>query len=800
MNTVLQRKNEYICFAVFDNSKKLLYSKFNFKFQEYATQYILPYENTFSSKRTVFFDFLQRNESDPRYPFTVKDELKQYFSDITPDVQQYFDNYGYVLWDFNYLLINSFMSMNTIIENEFSLKFYDYDTEIPSILEFLYHDENGNIYSRYNFDFDNYSLDYNVFGSKLCVFSNFLLSMKYQEGNAPGFIGYNNIPENFKKYFDTSNNTALRKYLSESGIFSPFRNIKKNPSNIKYDKYVDMLKTKYYLSDETDIDDAKIYFFKYGQFQQDEIEFGVSMTSEIDNIKRSVCQVFDAEASSSGFLFEGIPDFKFTNGVRQIYLATCYHIIQNSSNRETVYAICYINEYSDSNNFYSGQEVKLLFRVLGYDKYTDVMVCLYDPELPYNKAKYDESQYHITERLQTVTLDIGMLSNYIGQEVVSIGSLGNITDTTYMTGKIIDDSFGSSFNTKFTLAAPSCILTDIQLAVGTSGSPLFIITKDGSNVNYKCIGMMIAKVGDNLQYSMAINNNIFNSVLSQTQAVWYYYKNMFGLDRINDIRFYTNDTFPKKWLGCVCSYFNPTSEFIKEYGELSNLNYIGGVLITDFILGFDTTNKKFVYNNTDLTRQDVIKIDTPLLKSDMYNKYFMTNGKIPILLKSLEFFDLINGNYNNFLLGKYSGQSTLDVLTYGFVQSASVLNDTTKYANIVKRKFLKIFMDYFYFDGENWIEVTEEFGGNDDSWYNEYKDKASNNVFLQHKIEYPIILTNYLEPFAKLQDDAELVGIFTKTCKECGNKVKKTRYSNNPNFCRKECHMEYDRKKNRRGA
>ena len=167
----------------------------------------------------------------------------------------------------------------------------------------------------------------------------------------------------------------------------------------------------------------------------------------------------------------------------------------------------------------------------------------------------------------------------------------------------------------------------------------------------------------------------------------------------------------------------------------------------------------------------------------------MTNGKIPILLKSLEFFDLINGNYNKFLLGKYTGQSTLDVLTYGFVQSASVLNDTTKYTNIVKRKFFKLFMDYFYFNGEDWIEVTEEFGGNDDSWYNEYKDKATNNVFLQHKIEYPIILTNYLEPFAKLQDDTELT-VRTKRCLNCKNSHKKKRY-NGTNWCSDTCEREY---------
>jgi hypothetical protein len=173
------------------------------------------------------------------------------------------------------------------------------------------------------------------------------------------------------------------------------------------------------------------------------------------------------------------------------------------------------------------------------------------------------------------------------------------------------------------------------------------------------------------------------------------------------------------------------------------------------------------------------------LTTQLY-KRFLVSGNVPILLKSVELFDHINGNYDNFLLGKYTGQSTLDILTYGFVQYATVSNSLL-YTNPVSRKFLKIFMNYFYFNGEDWIEVTEEFGGNDDSWYNEYKDKASNNVFLQHKIEYPIILTNYLEPFAKIQDDAELVSA-TRHCKHCKKRsIRKKSKAENKDYCCKGC-------------
>ena len=80
-------------------------------------------------------------------------------------------------------------------------------------------------------------------------------------------------------------------------------------------------------------------------------------------------------------------------------------------------------------------------------------------------------------------------------------------------------------------------------------------------------------------------------------------------------------------------------------------------------------------------------------------------------------------------MGKYTGQSTLDILTYGFVQYATLFN-TVKYTNPVRRKFYKIYFEYLHFNGKEWVETTEIIGGNDNTWYNEYTDPLG-NIFLQ---------------------------------------------------------------------
>ena len=171
--SIIQPYQDYACWAVFDTtSQKLLYSKYNFDSVKYEGDYIVSdlSNDPVERKRQLFFDFLIKNDADLNKPFQILEILKQYFIPITSDIQQYFDNYGYTLWGFNYITLGSFVSFNTILENEFLLTYYDYDS-IQAIFEFIFVDDENRIYTKYNFKFTNYSNDFNIFGSKLCIFT-----------------------------------------------------------------------------------------------------------------------------------------------------------------------------------------------------------------------------------------------------------------------------------------------------------------------------------------------------------------------------------------------------------------------------------------------------------------------------------------------------------------------------------------------------------------------------------------------------------------------------------------------------
>ena len=130
----------------------------------------------------------------------------------------------------------------------------------------------------------------------------------------------------------------------------------------------------------------------------------------------------------------------------------------------------------------------------------------------------------------------------------------------------------------------------------------------------------------------------------------------------------------------------------------------------------------------------------------MYNR-FLNNNKIPIVIKSMKLYDLTNGVYQTFNLGKYNNQHSFDIFTHGFVQSATIANDT-KYTNLYKREFGNIVFEYYYYNGKDWQLDTETVGGNTSEWFNESIDSYG-HLFLQHKYEYPIILVPYLETFTK---------------------------------------------------
>ena len=148
-----------------------------------------------------------------------------------------------------------------------------------------------------------------------------------------------------------------------------------------------------------------------------------------------------------------------------------------------------------------------------------------------------------------------------------------------------------------------------------------------------------------------------------------------------------------------------------------------------------------------MSQQNITKIDTPLLKSNMYSK-FIFSGNVPIVLKSIKLYDGVNGEYKTFVLGKYKNQVSLDCITYNFLQNGTVEN-SPEFTNLVYRKFPKITFEYYYYNGKVWILETEEIGDNDETWYNIYKDSLG-NTFYQHKWEVPLFIAPYLEPFCDM--------------------------------------------------
>ena len=761
--SVIQKIGDFYCFAVFDPStKELLYSKYNFDFPKYKLDKGI---SNASNNTQVFHHFLTLNETDLWEPFTVKNELKQYFSTITPQIKKYFDLYNYVLKDFNLRSLNTQVTLFTILTNQFDLIYYDYFTEIPIVCEFL-HDDGDSILSKYNFDFHRYSSDFNVYGSKVSIFYDLLLRITYLSGNEMGFNGFNNIPEKFKNYFftDGSSQTQLSEYLEKYSVFSPFPNVRESFENIDFDVYKTYVNSNYPSVNCDTNEEAKMYYLTTGQFQQDTIIFIKENDDIIKQANKSVCTVITNNNSyGTGFLIKGPAEYDIINGIQQIYLVTCYHIIENSE-KNVLYACCN----------YKGSTIKLQFRIIGFDRHIDICICIYDDTLPYNKAFYPEDTYHIRDNLNLLDIK-SHVTNFLGQKVFTLGNPSLIDNYSYMEGKIIDPKYSGSFKNSDVLSYPPTILTSIHASKGQSGSPVFI---EDDNNSLICIGMLTSKLGKNNQYSVAINNNLFKSAVFNGINIWINLVSKFGINDFENLRYYSQDIVPKKWLGVIFEYYNPVSS---TYPELKSLPYVGGVLIRNFILGFNKNTIKFVTNYDEMSEKNIEKIDTPLLKSKMYNKFILSNN-VAIVLKSVKVYDGINGQYKKYNLGKYDNQNGMDCITYGFIENATIKN-TPNYTNLAYRKYSKLTFEYYYYTGNEWLLETDTIGGNDPSWYNIYSDDTG-HTYYQHKWEFPLFLVPYLEPF-----NLNYLNFFKnlrKKLNKLANQIKSSFEKINCNACGKE--------------
>ena len=110
-------KNNDICnFLIYENGL-LKYSKFNFNFTKYATA---RNYNKEASKLELFNDFLNHNETDLTKPYSLKEELKQFFDPITETIKSYVSKYGVIL-PFGFNKVGIGYPVEFVIEHQFEL-------------------------------------------------------------------------------------------------------------------------------------------------------------------------------------------------------------------------------------------------------------------------------------------------------------------------------------------------------------------------------------------------------------------------------------------------------------------------------------------------------------------------------------------------------------------------------------------------------------------------------------------------------------------------------------------------------
>ena len=157
VNTVVLDKR--IFFAGFDsNTKKLLYTKYNFNFELYKNDFNLNFLVT--DKLNIFIDFLIRNKSSFDKPYSVDAALTKYFFTITPEIVNYMNKYGFTIHP-NYINVKApitYIESNVLINAQFDIINYD-DTQIR-ILQDYYWNVDGRLDTKWNFDFNQYSNDF----------------------------------------------------------------------------------------------------------------------------------------------------------------------------------------------------------------------------------------------------------------------------------------------------------------------------------------------------------------------------------------------------------------------------------------------------------------------------------------------------------------------------------------------------------------------------------------------------------------------------------------------------------------
>lgn len=708
---------DIIYFAGFDsNSKKLLYTKYNFNFELYKNDFKLDF--LVSDKKNIFVDFLSRNNTSFDKPYSVETSLKKYFLPITQQIVNYMNKYGFTIHT-NYINIKdpiTYIEYTVLNDTQFDLINYD-DTQIRFLQDY-YWNVDGRLDTKWNFDFNSYSNDFNIYGSKLLIFTDFVVRCIALSGVKLGYIGYNTVPL-FQKYFIQSND--LKQYIFENGITSIYDNVRKSINNIDFISYGKLNDLRLFKTFE----ELKTHYYCYGQFERRIIPLLPNTDELINKTSTFIGTIFSDIGVGTCFLCKNS-----INSTEDYYIVTACHLVKKKI--DIVYAT--FENYDEK--LLTMNVVTAAFRFTGYDEFTDVYVGYFDKSLAYNIS-------HNVDLSLFSPINIDLTYNLkINDEVFAIGNIGHEHNLVPVYGKVMYPLIKGTFDEIRSLETPEVILTNLPICKGFSGAPLLV----NNNSNIICVGMINHYLHNNQSYSGSISGFILGNIVGNIIARYTYNAPLY-INDIQGLNYQTRNGYNKRWLGVLWSYYHPFLS-VKKYHKLQSLNWVGGMVVEDFILGFDYVNKKYITDFNDSTEQNIVKINTPLTKTKMYTR-FLFSGKTPIVIRSLLFFASVTSEYKRFYIGKFGNQESYSKITYSLSFSA-VLPTTAITNEVFSNKNIGLYTDieieYYYFNGIEWILDTEIISGNGPEKYNIYSDKLGYK-FIQHNIELPVILLPYISNF-----------------------------------------------------
>ena len=426
----------------------------------------------------------------------------------------------------------------------------------------------------------------------------------------------------------------------------------------------------------------------------------------MESFEDSCCTVIIENNLATGFLVN-MPSVENS----QKYIFTSAHMLL-SQNATTFYTI-----FKQKNIDGTITNIKAQFRIVGYDKFIDIMIGIFDPLLPFNRT-FQVDLSKIPEI--TVNSDNSVSQ---GDMVYFAGAYDLTSPINYVQGIVSNPIYTQNFRTNnFENGLfPECMLINAHTRGGMSGGPVWKIDEAG---NQLLVGMAMGTLFNEMAVVVKMSSiKWFLSIPSSLQSLIDYKHSIPQLQ-------FSNLPQGKPWLGIISEYYHPILE--TTFPDLTVFPYVGGIYISNVVLGYNTLKHQFVTNKSDVNLNTII-LSNPLEKSNMYT--YVLKG-IGIVLTSI----------NGINLGKFPGQRPYSDFTYGFKPTGTQPIPSTfsgKYIHSSVNTYDSVVLNYFYFNGKIWIKASETIGSNDASWYTECQ--VGGYFYVQHLFECPLSLTNFLE-------------------------------------------------------